>query len=59
MAQLIDMRRLHMGCGESLQAHLPLALFGQRRRQATPRVMLEHPQGTAGGDKKQPPVEKH
>jgi hypothetical protein len=48
-----------MGCGESLQSHLPLALFGQRRRQATPRVMLEHPQGTADGDKKQPPVEKH
>jgi hypothetical protein len=34
MAQVIDMRRLHMGCGESLRSAFPLA-FNLKRR-ATP-----------------------
>ncbi|MCU7914420.1 MAG: hypothetical protein KZQ65_00620 [Candidatus Thiodiazotropha sp. (ex Gloverina cf. vestifex)] len=29
MAQ-VDMKRLHMGCGESLQAHLPSPFYNKR-----------------------------
>jgi hypothetical protein len=32
MTQVIDMRRLHMGCGESLQPHLPLPFYSKRRQ---------------------------
>jgi hypothetical protein len=30
MTQLIDMKRLHMGCGESLWRHLPLVFLTKR-----------------------------
>lgn len=31
MAQVIDMKRLHMGCGESLRSAVPFT-FGLKRR---------------------------
>ncbi len=59
MTQHIDMRRLHMGCGESLQSHLPLPAYGKRRQQASPPVIIEHPDGEAKGSKKRSPEENH
>lgn len=30
MTQAFDMKRLHMGCGESLQSHLPQLYFDKQ-----------------------------
>jgi hypothetical protein len=38
MAQTIDMKRLHMGCGESLRGHLPLAFLIKRRPMSSPQA---------------------
>ncbi len=35
MAQVINMRRLHMGCGESLRRAFPLAFTPKRRANRT------------------------
>ena len=35
MGQVINMRRLHMGCGESLRSALPLTVSLKRRANTT------------------------
>lgn len=52
MTQIIDMRRLHMGCGESLQHHLSLPIYGKRCPPASIRAAMGRSTGEARATKK-------
>jgi hypothetical protein len=41
-----------MGCGESLQHHLPLTIYGKRYYPASPRAALVRNDGEVIGNKK-------
>ena len=43
MAQVFDMKRLHMGCGESLRRPLPTLVYGKRPLLPPPQGEPEHP----------------
>lgn len=57
MAQAFDMRRLHMGCGESLQPHLPLPVHG-KRLQATSEPATKGRDGEQMTEHKKPAREE-
>jgi hypothetical protein len=40
MSQIIDMKRLHMGCGESLCRPLPLPVINKRRLPARQQAVI-------------------
>lgn len=40
MTRFFDMRRLHMGCGESLQPHLLLPVYGMRRQPVSTQAAI-------------------
>jgi hypothetical protein len=58
MTQVYDMRRLHMGCGESLQHHLPLPIYGKRYHPVSGWVAMGCDAGEAIGIKKSRREEK-
>ena len=55
MAQVYDMRRLHMGCGESLRHHLPLPIYGKCYLPASARIGVGRHAGETIGNKKRRP----
>jgi hypothetical protein len=48
MTQVFDMKRLHMGCGESLRRQLPLWDYSKVRRLESPQADSER-NGIADG----------
>jgi hypothetical protein len=52
MTQAFDMKRLHMGCGESLQSHLPLFIFGKPLLSSRGRGQLTRLAGVTAAIKK-------
>jgi hypothetical protein len=53
MARAYDMKRLHMGCGESLQSQLPQVVYEKLRRLALLQGLLPGVGDSALCDKKQ------
>ncbi len=41
MTQVFDMKRLHMGCGESLRRQLPLWGYNKMRRLSSPQAVSD------------------
>jgi hypothetical protein len=41
MTQVFDMKRLHMGCGESLRRQLPLLGYNKIRRLPSPQAVSD------------------
>lgn len=51
MAQAFDMKRLHMGCGESLRRALPLLVYGKRPLSPSPQVEIERQSNDGTGNR--------
>jgi hypothetical protein len=58
MAQAFDMRRLHMGCGESLRPHLPLSVYGNRLQTVATQIEKERDLASVTDAKKATPEER-
>jgi hypothetical protein len=49
MTQVFDMKRLHMGCGESLRRPLPLPVAHMRRLPSSPQAVIDRKGAEATG----------
>jgi hypothetical protein len=59
MAQTFNMRRLHMGCGESLRRDLPLLVYGKRPLLPPLQTGFEHNESQETKRRKPQPEESH